>query len=59
MLVNVDPFRPLAADSAGGGVEGHEGHEGQVPGALDGDAQRTLVLGADAGAAARLDLGAV
>jgi hypothetical protein len=40
-------------------VVSHEWNQGDVPGALYGDAQRPLVLGADTGAAARFDLGPV
>lgn len=38
---------------------GDEGNQGEVAGALDGEAQGPLVLGADSGAAARLDFGPV
>ncbi len=46
-----------AAGAAGVGMVGHEGHQGNLSGPLNGGPEGTLVLGADTGAAARLDLG--
>jgi hypothetical protein len=40
-------------------VVSYEGNEGYVAGALDRNTQRSLVFGADASPAPRLDLGAV
>lgn len=50
--------RSLASD-AGEGMVRDEGDQSQMTGALNGHAQRTLVLGAYAGASAGLNLGAV
>jgi len=48
----------LAAGAAGVGVVSHEGHHRDLPGPLDGRPKGTLMFGAHAGPAARLNLGA-